>query len=106
MSTSKLLQAQAFTGQRWNTTFDRWVKFCDKAWTPQWLDRHKTARFTEADMEEVGTFVQLAGQLLIALNHPKMTSLGIGLTFLDWAANLCTLVLLVLLELVANTLAF
>ena len=56
-------------------------------------------------MAEVGTFVQAARELLIALNHTKVASVGIGATFLDWAADLRALVLLTLLDLIANTLA-
>ena len=56
-------------------------------------------------MAEVGTFVQAARELLIALNHAKVASVGIGATFLDWAADLRALVLLTLLDLIANTLA-
>ena len=105
MSASQLLLARAFTGGHWDTAFDRWVKLCDTAWAPQWLDRHEIARFAEANMAEVGTFVQSAGKLLIALNHAKVASIGIGATFLDRAANLRALMLLTLLDLIANALA-
>ena len=56
-------------------------------------------------MAEVGTFVQSAGKLLIALNHAKMAAIRIGATLLDWAANLRALMLLTLLDLIANALA-
>ena len=56
-------------------------------------------------MAEVGTFVQSAGKLLVALNHAKVPSIGIGATFLDRAANLRALMLLTLLDLIANALA-
>ena len=105
MPTRQLFLARAFTGGRRDTAFDRWVKLCDTTWAPQWLDRHETARFAESNMAEVGTFVQSAGKLLIALNHAKVASIGIGTTFLDRAANLLALMLLALLELIANALA-
>ena len=56
-------------------------------------------------MAEVGTFVQSAGKLLIALDHAQVASIGIGATFFDWAANLRALMLLTLLDLIANALA-
>ena len=105
MSTSKLLLARSFAGGHWDAAFDRWVKLGDATWAPQWLDRHEIARFAESDMAEVGTLVQAARELLIALNHAKVASVGIGATFLDWAADLRALVLLTLLDLIANALA-
>lgn len=105
MTTGQLFLARATTGRHWYTALDRWVKFSDSTRTKEGLRTDIFARWTESNVAEVSALVEATSQLLVALDHAEMATLGIA-SVAHWAAHLFTVVLLTLLQLVAHSFAF
>lgn len=104
MAALELLLAGAFARWLRHTALDRRVELCDAAWAEERVDRHDFARFAEADMAEVGALVEPTRELLIALDHAEMSTFGVGAAS-HRAANFLAVVLLTLLQLIADAFA-
>lgn len=104
MATSQLLLAGTTTTGWWNATLDRRVELSDATGTVQGLDRDKFTWLAESNVTEVWALVQSTGELLVALDHAKMATIGVR-TVPNGATDLLAVVLLALFELVADAFA-